>query len=235
MTTTGAATTTMKVKTPSGKVWELTDVNRKLTLRAGLPGARVFDLSADSLRVAKAKGLSDEARLPLALPGSWLVNSPAISTVMRRWALSPHKERMLDLLGLFDPPQLGPLEPEVAEALGGLVGALGTEPTLIEAASKVLALLLPHAIPLMPPLAVGFVLGPGVAMDPAAFVAMVSWFGEAVADHYDGLSACAAAHTEVPLDAAQVLDRLLWFDSDGFKHFAPKTTAAAAGTTGTTG
>jgi hypothetical protein len=219
---------TMTVKTPSGKAWELTDVNRKLSLRAGLPGARVFDLSADSLRVAKAKGLSDEARLPLALPGSWLVNSPAVSTVFRRWALSPQKELMLDVLGLFDPPSLGPLEPEVSRALGALVGALGKEPTLIEAASKVLALLVPHAIPLMPPLAVGFVLGPGLPLDAAAFVAMTNWFGEAVAEHWDGLSEHAAAHTEVPLDAAQVLDRLLWFDSDGFKHF-PKPSAPSTG------
>jgi hypothetical protein len=217
--TTTAVTTPMAVKIPSGKAWELTDVNRKLTQRAGLPGARVFDLSADSLRVARAKGLSDEARLPLALPGSWLVNSPAQSFVFRRWALSPHKELMLDILALFDPPRLGPLEPDAAAALAELVAALGKEATLIEAASKVLALLVPHAIPLMPPLAVGHVLGPGVALDPAAFVAMVSWFGESVAEHWEGLSACAAAHTEVPLDAAQVLDRLLWFDSDGFKHF----------------
>src|SRR5580698_7368154 len=71
----------MAVKTPSGKLWELRDVNRKLTQRAGLPGARVYDLSADSLRVARAKGLSDEARLPLALPGSWLVNSRAVDRV----------------------------------------------------------------------------------------------------------------------------------------------------------
>jgi hypothetical protein len=217
----------MKVATPSGKVWELSGVNRKLSQRARLPGARVFDLSADSLRVAKGKGLSDAARLPLALPGSWLVNSPAQSIVFRRWALEPDRQILLQILGLFDPPRLGPLEPETAEALGTLVGALGKEPTLVEAASKVLALLVPHSIPLMPPLAVSFVLGAGAGApaDPAAFVAMASWFGEAVEEHWDGLTECAAAHTEVPLDAAQVLDRMLWFDSDGFKHFPPEKVA----------
>jgi len=217
----------MLVRTPSGKVWELSDVNRKLSQRARLPGARVYDLSADALRVAKAKGLSNEARVPLALPGSWLVNSPAQSIVFRRWALEPERQILLAILDLFDPPRLGPLDGETAEALGRLVTALGKEPTLVEAASKVLALLVPHSIPLMPPLAVAFVLGESAPEGPDAFVAMASWFGEAVEEHWDGLSTCAAAHVEVPLDAAQVLDRLLWFDSDGFKHF-PAAKAAEA-------
>jgi len=211
----------MRVSIPTGKVWDLLDVHQKLTHRARLPGARVFDLSADALRVARAKGLSDEARLPLALPGSWLVNSPAQSIVFRRWALEPDRRVMLEILALFDPPRLGGLDDETAEALRTRVAMLGTEPTLVEAASKVLALLVPHAIPLMPPLAVSFILGPDVVPDASAFVAMASWFGEAVEEHWDGLTACAAAHQEVPLDAAQVLDRMLWFDSDGKKHFPP--------------
>jgi hypothetical protein len=209
----------MIVKTPGGRVWELVDVNRKLSQRARLPGARVYDLSADALRLIKSKGLPDEARYPLALPGSWLVNSPAISSVFRRWALEPDRRVFLDLLSLFEPATAGALSPELANGLRVAVTALGTEPTLVEALSKVLALLVPHAIPLMPPLAVAFALGPDVKVDPNAFVAMTSWFGEAVEEHWDGLTACAAAHTEVPLEAAQVLDRLLWFDSDGFKHF----------------
>ncbi len=217
----------MQVKTPSGRLWELADVSRKLSQRARLPGARVFDLSADALRQAKARGLPDVARLPLALPGSWLVNSPAQSIVFRRWALHPDRQLLLEILSLFDPPALGPPEPETAAALRTLVAGLGKEPTLVEAASKVLALLVPHAIPLMPPLAVAYVLGEGVPSDPDAFVAMVSWFGEAVLEHWDGLTAQAAAHMEVPLDAAQVLDRLLWFDSDGFKHFPPAKPAPA--------
>jgi hypothetical protein len=212
------------IKTPSGRLWELTDIHRKLSQRARLPGARVYDLSADALRLARSKGVPDETLYPLALPGSWLVNSPAQSVVLRRWALEPDRHVFLDLLGLFEPPKLGALEADVATALRDAVNALGKEPTLVEALSKVLALLLPHAIPLMPPLAVAFVLGPDVLCDADAFVAMTSWFGAAVEEHWDELSACAAAHTEVPLEAAQVLDRLLWFDSDGFKHF-PKPEA----------
>jgi hypothetical protein len=209
----------MQVTTPSGRLWELTDVNRKLAQRAKLPGARVYDLSANALRVAKERGLPDDVMLPLALSGSWLVNSPAQSTVFRRWALEPQRSVMLELLGLFHPPTLGPLEPSTADGLRVAVGSLGSEPTLVEALSKVLALLVPHAIPLMPPLAVAFVLGADTPADADAFVAMANWFGAAVEEHWDGLTAFAAEHAEVPLDAAQVLDRLLWFDSDGFKHF----------------
>jgi hypothetical protein len=213
----------MKVTTLTGRVWELEDVQRKLSRRAGLPGARVYDLSANALRLAKEKGLSDEDRYPLALSGSWLVNSPAQSLVFRRWALDPQRPVMLEVLSLFDPPSLGPLDHDTAATLKLCVAALGSEPTIVEALSKVLALLVPHAIPLMPPLAVAFVMGarePAAPADGDTFVAMASWFGEAVEEHWDALTACAAEHKEVPLDAAQVLDRMLWFDSDGFKHWA---------------
>jgi hypothetical protein len=219
----------MIVKTPSGRAWELRDIGRKLSDRARLPGARVFDLSADALRIAKAKGVPDDGRLAMALPGSWLVNSPAVSTVIRRWALPPDREVILDTLALFDPPSLDPLDDAAATRLEQAVASLGKEPNLVEALSKVLALLVPHAIPLMPPLAVAHVLGEGVVSDAKAFVGITRWFGEAVAEHWDGLTAEAAKHAEVPLDAAQVLDRLLWFDSDGFKHFAWSKGAAAGG------
>jgi hypothetical protein len=209
----------MHVKTPSGKVWDLLDVNLKLSQRARLPGARVYDLAADALRLAKTKGVPDEALFPLACPGSWLVNSPAQSVVFRRWVLDPDRRIFLDLLSLFEPATTGPLDPAVAADLRIAVSVLGKEPTVVEALSKVLALLLPQAIPLMPPLAVAFVMGEGVPSSADTFVAMTSWFGETVEEHWDALSAFAAAHTEVPLEAAQVLDRMLWFDSDGFKHF----------------
>jgi hypothetical protein len=210
---------TITVNLPTGRVWELNDVARKLSLRAALPGARVFDLSADALRIAKAKGVPDSARLPLALPGSWLVNSPAQSIVFRRWALMPQRALFLELVALFDPPRLGAPDDSTCARLASLVEDLGKEPTVVEAVSKAAALLVPHALPLMPPLAVAFVLGPDAALDATSFVAMARWFGDAVEANWDALTECAAQHREVPLDAAQVLDRLLWFDSDGYKHF----------------
>ena len=37
-----------------------------------------------------------------------------------------------------------------------------------------------------------------------------------VAEAFDAI---AASHEEVTLEGAQVLDRLLWFDSEGHRHF----------------
>jgi hypothetical protein len=82
--------------------------------------------------------------------------------------------------------------------------------------SKVLALLVPDVAPLMPPAARAFALGDDA---PADFGAMMDWFVEAVLAWREPLEATAAAFDGATLDAAQVLDRLLWFDSEGHKLF----------------
>jgi hypothetical protein len=71
----------------------------------------------------------------------------------------------------------------------------------------------------MPPPARAFLLGQNAAQDGRAFVEIVSWFGAAVKEGGAELAAWAEAHMEVPLSAAQALDRLLWFDSEGHRHF----------------
>jgi hypothetical protein len=209
----------MMVGTVRGPRWRIEDGKRKLSCRARLPGARVFDLAADSLRRAKERGVPLIDRLHLALPASWLVNSPAVSPVLRRWALPPQREVWLDLV---DALQASPLH---VEAVDRSVVALGAEPYAVEAISKLAALLAPDAVPLMPLPARTFVLG-DAASAPKAFAAMVRWLtGEARA-HAAELDALAASHAEVPLSAAQVLDRLLWFDSEGYRHFANEGFAA---------
>jgi hypothetical protein len=40
-----------------------------------------------------------------------------------------------------------------------------------------------------------------------------------VAAHEAELDRIASEHREVELTAAGVLDRLLWFDSEGYRHF----------------
>jgi hypothetical protein len=203
----------MLISTVAGPRWRIEDAQRKLSCRARLPGARVFDLAADSLRRAKDGGLAALDRLHLALPASWLVNSPAVSPVLRRWALAPQRETWLQLVEALGG---SPLD---REAIDRSVQALGTEPYAVEAISKVAALLVPDAVPLMPLPARTFVLGEA-ASEPRAFVAMVSWLTAEARAHSAELDVLAAAHTEVPLSAAQVLDRLLWFDSEGYRHFA---------------
>jgi len=219
----------MSISKPDGTKWELVEGAAKLSLRAKLPGARVFDLATESLRKARSAGLSILDRLPLALPSSWCVNSPAPSTVLRRWALPPQREVWLSLVEVLEEPLAGPLDPESTEALLAGIRVLGPEPFGVEAISKVLALLVPEAVPLMPPPARTFVLGESAPQDAGAFVAMIEWFAGAVKEGEAQLETWAQAHEEVPLSPAQVLDRLLWFDSEGHRHFkVGKNEGAAA-------
>jgi hypothetical protein len=209
----------MIVAKPDGTQWRIEEAAAKLSMRARLPGARVFDLAASSLRTARAAGVTAIDRLPLALPAAWCVNSPAPSTVLRRWALPPQRDVWLLLVEVLEEPRVGPLEPASVDAV--LVGlrALGAEPYAVEAISKVLALLVPDQVPLMPARAREFLLGSSAESDGRAFVAIVDWFADAVRSGRAELAAWANAHEEVPLSAAQVLDRLLWFDSEGHEHF----------------
>lgn len=209
----------MIVRKADGTEWRITDASRKLRLRAGLPGARVFDLAAEALRKARAADVPTLDRLALALPASWCVNSPAPSTVLRRWALPPQNEVWSALVDVFDGPRRGPLDTESREAIEAAFPVLGQEPFLVEAVSKVLAVLVPDVVPLMPVPARQFALGAGEEHGARAFIAMVDWFGGAVVEGGAELASLAAAHGEVPISAGQALDRLLWFDSEGHRHF----------------
>jgi hypothetical protein len=72
------------------------------------------------------------------------------------------------------------MDPEINDALLAAIRALGPEPFGVEAVRKVLALLVPEAVPLMPAPARAFLLGEGAAQDARAFVEIVSWFPAAV-------------------------------------------------------
>jgi hypothetical protein len=205
---------------PGGTTWHVREAGKKLAYRAQLPGARVFDLVAQSLRRAKARGMSAEDRFTLALPASWLVNSPAISKVLRRWALDPHREVCMALIDVFD---RGPAEwsadPGTPEGIRLCVASLGDESYVTEALSKVLALVVPESVPLMPGPARAFVLGEAAKDGRDAFGRIVDWFAHAVIAHAAELDRIAREHREVELSAACVLDRLLWFDSEGHSYF----------------
>jgi hypothetical protein len=211
----------MQIELPSGTTWHVREAGKKLALRAQLPGARLFDLAAESLRKAKVHGLATGDRFNLALPASWLVNSPAISRVLRRWALAPHRETCLALIELLEAgPEEWSRDAESAAAIELGIRSLGDETYAAEALSKVLALLVPDAVPLMPPAARAFVLGAGEGANGAeAFRRVVDWFARTNAAHEAELAQVAREHREVELVGAGVLDRLLWFDSEGHVHF----------------
>lgn len=206
----------MLIPRPTGKPWHVEDVTRKLAQRAELPGASVFDLAAAASRNAKAAAVTLADRLALALPASWLVNSPAVSRVLQRWAHPPQRDVWLALVELLEEEEPQEGDEELALALR----ALGTEPYVLEAASKVLALLVPDRVPLLPLPARVFVLGEARAVEPSSFSAMIAWFRAATEAHAAELAAIAKAHSPAPLSGPQVLDRLLWFDSEGHRHFA---------------
>ena len=205
----------MQIPRPTGEPWLVTDAAKKLVQRGGLPGASVFDLAAAASRSAKARGVSLEERLALALPASWLVNSPAVSTVLQRWSQAPQRDVWLALVELLEEEEPAEDDEELALALR----ALGAEPYVMEAASKVLALVVPDRVPLLPLPARVFVLGEARAAEASSFAAMVAWFRTATTAHAAELGALAAAHSLAPLSGPQVLDRLLWFDSEGHRHF----------------
>jgi hypothetical protein len=211
----------MQIDLPSGTTWHVRDAAKKLARRARLPGASLYDRAAASLRVAQRAGVGLPERFDLALPASWLVNSPAISKVLRRWASAPQRRTCLALLELLDGGPAGwARDPEGWAAVPAQVAGLGDEPYVVEASSKVFALLVPDAVPLMPPAARAFVLGAEHAgATGAAFVRIVEWFARAAAAHEPELARLAREHEGAELSAAAVLDRLLWFDSEGHKHF----------------
>jgi hypothetical protein len=206
----------MILKTPAGTEWHVRDPEKRLELRARLPGAFVYDQSAHSLRNSKARGTPVAERLPLAFAASWLVNNPASSRVLRRWSEPPQIDVWIALVGALE----GPLESGGEWApVKALVKRLGDEPTLIETVSKVLALLVPSAVPLMPEPARKFLLGEGAGSGVDAFATIGDWFVREARTHAAELDDWASRHEEAKLEAAQVLDRLLWFDSEGHRHF----------------
>jgi hypothetical protein len=206
----------MTFTTPAGTKWHVRDPGKALALRARLPGAFVYDLAAQSLRNSKARGAPVSERLPLAFAASWLVNSPVSSQVLRRWSLPPQIDVWIALVGALE----GPLESGGEWApVKALVQRLGNEPRSTESISKVLALLVPGAVPLMPEPARTFLLGESAGGGADAFAAIGEWFVQETRTHAAELDECASQHEEANLEGAQVLDRLLWFDAEGYRHF----------------
>lgn len=203
--------------------WAFVAGARKLAARARLPGAYAFDRAAHALRLARGAGLPTVELLPLALGSSWLVNSNVPSPVFRRWLTPPLGAAWLELVSLLEGGATD--APRIEAALS----TLAIDGQGAGALSKVLALLIPDRVPLMPDAAIAFALG-SIEAPPTntpdaqtagvtSFLPMMAWFASVVRERDDELEEIAASHETAPLDGAQVLDRLLWFDSVGYRHF----------------
>lgn len=206
-----------------GRALTLTDAARKLELRARLPGAHLFDRATHALRQARALGLPLDARLELALASSWLVNSPAPSSALRALAEPPRfaaLQSFAALVGALDDTVSERDLPEI-EATVDLLAAGWTDANErgAEMLSKLLALVVPETVPLLPEPACRFLVGEPPSAAGARFVACLTVFRTATLALEPGLIAVARQHKAAVLEPAQVLDRLLWFDSEGFRHF----------------
>lgn len=227
--------------------WRLCLARAKLQVRGRLPGAFGFDLATDTYRQALRAGLDPADLVRLALPGSWMVNNKVPSPVFQRWlqpALRPIWSRLVPLLAGDANTWLARGPDQRAQVLADLrllarhdvaarTGAPMQDPDdpapgTAAGLSKVLALLCPDTVPLMDDAALHFALGavprpnaPDIADTPSAgpelFLPMLDWFARAVLALTPTLAALAAEYHYAPLSPAQVLDRLLWFETWGYR------------------
>ena len=206
-----------------GRALTLTDAARKLALRARLPGAHLFDRATHALRQARVLGVPLDARLELALASSWLVNSPAPSSALRALAEPPRFEALQSfaaLVGSLDDTVSERDLPEIEATVDLLAAAWpDAQGRGAEMLSKLLALVGPETVPLLPEPACRLLVGEPPSAAGARFVACLTVFRRASLALETGLIALAREHKAAVLEPAQVLDRLLWFDSEGFRHF----------------
>jgi hypothetical protein len=230
----------IRLERESARTWTLAEAADKLRIRDGLPGAYTFDRAEAALARAEANGTKRTALLPLVFASSWLVNNKSAATVYRKWLQPPLVDVWIELASLLEggTEVWRDLDADERATIAVGVGVLAVDGHGVGAMSKALALLAPAAAPLMPDAAIAFALGT-VAMPPLknadaqtastdAFSPMMTWFAEAVASAADGLAAIASDHAKtggLSLSPAQVLDRLLWFDSIGHRHFRTQTDA----------
>lgn len=209
--------------------WPIEDADAKLAFRATLPGAFGYDQAADRLRSLQAEGARAIELLPLALPTSWMVNSKASSRAFRAWLLPPARvswEVLLQLLPFHASPESWLSSEDRDEILERVARLAAIEGAGLSAVSKVLALLRPQLVPLMDDAALSFALGTIEMPDEADratagaewFGPMMDWFCTQALEGEKDLIPLAARHRANVLDAAQVLDRLLWMDAWGVRY-----------------
>jgi hypothetical protein len=179
------------------------------------------------MRAARAAGVRVPDLLAAAMPCSWMVNARAASPVFRRWLSRPLASAWCELIELCDggPDTWLAHGEDARRRVAEIVRSMAIDGHGVAAISKVLALLCPGVVPLMDDAALWLVLDavpcPRTADAPVAgaehFVPMLDAFTRAVLDGWDALVPLARDYALAPLDAAQVLDRLLWFDSWGWR------------------
>ncbi len=212
-----------------GGTWRIQAAPRKLLARGGLPVAFGWDLAAEAFRRARRAGVPVRELLAPALPASWMVNARAASPTFKRWLTPPLPERWAELLAHVEggPRRWLAIGEAERAAADRAVRALAIDGQGVASISKVLALLAPETVPLMDDAALAFAIdalpAPDTPDDPRAgpewFLPMLDWFARAVLALEAPLAELGRGYPLAPLEPAQVLDRLLWFDSYGHRAF----------------
>lgn len=219
----------MEIQLDDDRTWVVTEALRKLVSRAELPGAYCYDRLAEKVHSLSQSGITAYNLLPLCLPGSWLVNGKAPSPVFKTWLseeMRPHWEVLFELLS-GSPTAVLQRSPAEKARLQAAFDALGDGRCHLSAVSKVLALLFPEVVPLLEDGAV-WLLTRGVERPevedngmapPAQFVPCVEAFCRAMQQVAPSCEALSHHYGVTQLTSGQVLDRLLWFDAWGHRHF----------------
>jgi len=218
---------------PSG-AWRIAMCREKLDVRGQLSGAYVFDRACRRLQDLCARGADVGSLLVLALPTSWMVNNTATSPVLQSWLRPPCRGAWHGLLQALDGIDTRTwsraseaTREEIATHVDLLTDDDNPQRQGIAAVSKVLAQLVPDLVPLMDDAVLHFAIDavpmPTRADRPSAtashFVPMLDWFAEAVESQRSTLGALASEIEPPGMSAAQVLDRLLWMESWGWRLF----------------
>lgn len=210
--------------TRHGATWRCGSEVEKLGLRGGLPGAFSYDHAVRGIAKARAAGIETRDLLANAFAATWLVNGNTPSPIFRRWLTPPLVEVWTEIAETLATERWSDLAPEDRTTIGAGLGALMIEGQGVGPVSKALAALAPDAVPLMPDAALSFAIGAATRVKEAdaqtagaaAFAPMMDWFSAQVARAEPVLAEIARGTWLTP---AQVLDRLLWFDSAGYVYF----------------
>lgn len=207
-----------------GARWIGVGAVEKLALRGRLPGAFSYDCAVRGLARARAAGVAASELLANAFAASWLVNGGTPSPIFRKWLAPPFVEVWSEIANALATTPWSELGPEDRAPLGTALGALMIDGQGVGPVSKALAALAPDAVPLMPDAALCFATGAATRVanadaqtaGAAAFAPMMDWFTKQVGSSAKEL---ADIGRDASLTPAQVLDRLLWFDSAGYMYF----------------
>ncbi len=206
--------------------WSTFMPEMKLRLRSRLPGASAFDESVLGLRLAAEKGTPIASLLAPAMAASWLVNSAVPSPVFQKWLAPPMRQpwqTVFERLFAGWASLNKAARDEVTGALATLVACGGS----LGGLTKVLAALSPEPVPLMPDAALAFMLrAVAVPKEPDAQTAPGVGPFAPMMDRIVESSELSAARLEsirsnlgTAFEPRDLVDRLVWFDSVGFRHF----------------